>query len=363
MFNKPYDPFDQSTDLPLGASAAIPPLPHIQTLPRQLPLARNHQGGFMPPPDEPTHNGRQQIPHQQPFVTMNGYLPMGGPQSEMHNQFQNKSDPNKSNGNRVTVVPNGTVIGSPSSVSSGELASGDLSNQEEGDQKNKKSKTRRRLSRQRERNADNQSTNAVTSNLPIVEKVAILHILLGACLFALGIARLLMLSIWGLGIELVYGVYVVLTGTLGVIGCRRRHYCSLAACYAMSALSCLLGIPPFVTGLLVTIPDSFRTVDPKHFTSPLEPYGVDILLSVICLLELIVAIVMCGLGCSVISRAMNKWRQSEENTNKQDHTTQTASMTNASGNNGNGGQTKLMGKNQAPIFHTSVNITHPGMMK
>jgi len=350
MFNKPYgglDPFDQP-DLPLGASAAIPPLPHIQTLPRQLPLARNN--GFTIPPEEPTHNNRQQIPQPQPFVTMSGYVPMGG-QPDFH-----KMDTSKSSGNRVTVVPNGTVIGTPSSISSGEIASGDVNasgaNQEDGDGKGKKSKNRRRLSRQRGRNNSasfDSQDNGAMSNLRIVEKVAILHILLGACLFALGIARLLLLSVWGLGIELVYGVYVVLMGTLGVIGCRRRHYCSLAACYTMSALSCILGIPPFVTGLLVTIPDSFRTVDPKLFTSPQEPYSVDILLSVICLLELIVAIITSALGCSVIGRAMAKWRQAEEACATQ-------------GQQVAGGMHKGS-PNQAPIFHTSVNITHPSMMK
>jgi len=172
-------------------------------------------------------------------------------------------------------------------------------------------------------------------------------------LFALGISRLLLLSVWGLGIELVYGVYVVLMGTLGVIGCRRRHYCSLAACFVMSALSCLLAVPPFVTGLLVTVPDSFHAADPKLFTSPQEPYAVDVLLAVVCLLELIAAIVTSAFGCSTIGRALSKWGDLEETCTKQGNVQHLGATESA---------TKL-GSSQVPVFHTSVNITHPSMMK
>lgn len=85
-------------------------------------------------------------------------------------------------------------------------------------------------------------------NVKIFERISIIHILLGLVLFSLGVARLVLLSVWGLGIELAYGVYVTLLGIIGVVGCRRRHYCLLVACCIMSALSCLLCIPPFVAG-------------------------------------------------------------------------------------------------------------------
>lgn len=88
-------------------------------------------------------------------------------------------------------------------------------------------------------------------NRKIFEKISILHILLGLILLSLGIARLVMTSTWGLGIELVYGVYVIFTGTLGFIGSKRRHYCSWVACIVMSALSCILCIFPFVAGGLL----------------------------------------------------------------------------------------------------------------
>lgn len=149
------------------------------------------------------------------YTPINGYITTGAPPEAYQFQKPQSHKPHK-----VTVVPDGKVFGEPS-ISSSHL---------------------------------DDKFSSVTSdgyslfNFRKFLKVSALHIPLGLCLFALGLARLLLYSISGLGLELVYGIYVVIAGILGVYGSQRYNYCSVIACCIMSMLSCILCIPPFISG-------------------------------------------------------------------------------------------------------------------
>jgi len=169
---------------------------------------------------------------------------------------------------------------------------------------------------------------------------------------------------------LVYGVYVVLMGTLGLMGARRRHHCSMVAAFAMSGLSCLLAIPPFIAGLLVTVPDTFRTADPKLFTAgpQQEPYSADIVLAAVALLELVISVATCALGCSVLGGNWKQQQQHQQMAEQEEdgnHNNKDKGQFKESGGGGGAVPSKnsmlLVGNphHQGPIFTTSVNITHP----
>lgn len=87
-----------------------------------------------------------------------------------------------------------------------------------------------------------------TANWNILLSLSVLEILLGIILATLGICRLLLLSRWGIGVELVYGVYVAVAGGLGVLGNCRKDFCLISASFVMNVLSCILALPPFILG-------------------------------------------------------------------------------------------------------------------
>uniref|UniRef100_A0A914VMI0 Uncharacterized protein n=1 Tax=Plectus sambesii TaxID=2011161 RepID=A0A914VMI0_9BILA len=151
---------------------------------------------------------------------------------------------------------------------------------------------------------DDDENNSETINWSLVLKMAVLLVLLSMAVFGLGLARLLLKAKWGLGVELVYAVFVFVAGLLGILGAIKRHYCSVVACFAMSAASCIIAIPPMIIGLIPTVPWTFSNVDKSYFVSENEPYVVDIVLSAICLLQISIGLIVAGLGCCTAGRVL-----------------------------------------------------------
>lgn len=74
----------------------------------------------------------------------------------------------------------------------------------------------------------------------------------------------------------------------------------------------------FYVGLLFTVPYSstkLQKLSPDFFKSDSEPYGVDVLLSVICLLELIVSMIVTIFSCLAMGRSMSMLTDLKENMN------------------------------------------------
>lgn len=166
------------------------------------------------------------------YTSINGYISTGAPPEAYQLQKPPIDKPNK-----VILVPDGKVLGEPS------LCSSQLD--------------------------DNISLASDYGreffNLRIFLKVSTLHLPLGLCLFALGIARLLLYSVWGLGIEVVYGIYVVFIGIVGIIGAHRRNFCAIVACFSMSMMSCIFCIPPFISGKILFFSSSSSVLVEPNF--------------------------------------------------------------------------------------------------
>lgn len=60
-----------------------------------------------------------------------------------------------------------------------------------------------------------------------------------------------------------------------------------------------------------------RKLSPELFASENEPYGVDVLLSVICVLELVVSLITATLGCSAASRFIERAKKLEKESEHQ----------------------------------------------
>jgi len=295
----------------------------------QAPSSHAHQSSIPIPVQQAPAAPTQQQPYMHPGAPMYPYPPMHHPYGAPYPGFMVNGymQPNAANAAPPPIVTHGPPLGmdapdhgpipSRKEQSTAKSASSAAAAQQQGPYEmpieavqvgyvlKKAEDPTDRLKAER-RLATRAATDDIV-NWRQAKALSIIQILFGTSLFALGLARLLLMSIWGLGIELVYGVYVIVTGILGLVGARRMHFCCLIAAFVMSALSCLLAIPPFVTGLLATVPDTFKSVNPALFRSSTEPYGVDVIMSVICLLQLITAIVMATMGCKAAGRSLQSF--------------------------------------------------------
>ena len=286
------------------------------TLPRKLPsLAMAHAGP--PPPSTPTHN------HHPPGIRTNGYLTTraAGPPSvistrsaapssvapasvEFRHEFNPAEFPRKGSQDEAEEKRSSEGYGSEATQEKGTSTAGPAGSSESvAPVKKKASEEQRFLAKMRVKEERKRELVGWVA----VARLGYGHILFGILLVALGLVRLVKMSTWGLGLELVFGILAFITGVLALVGTQKRNFRAAAAHWGLSFALCLLAIFPLTTALLVTVPDTFGSVGAewRHlFAADNGLYGVEILTAVVVLLEVLVCLGSLVLGCGTAGKVM-----------------------------------------------------------
>uniref|UniRef100_A0A0K0FYN9 MARVEL domain-containing protein n=1 Tax=Strongyloides venezuelensis TaxID=75913 RepID=A0A0K0FYN9_STRVS len=126
---------------------------------------------------------------------------------------------------------------------------------------------------------------------------ASMQVVSGLCFIGIGIARIALNAKWAFGIEVAFGFLSILAGLLGVIGMRNKNYSCSVASFIISNASTYFVIVPFLIGLIPLLPFHIRSDTFVVLIGNDEPIEVDIVLTVLCVIQFFLSLTMSIFGC------------------------------------------------------------------
>ncbi|CEF69039.1 Hypothetical protein SRAE_2000369100 [Strongyloides ratti] len=124
-----------------------------------------------------------------------------------------------------------------------------------------------------------------------------MQVVSGLCFIGIGIVRIILNAKWAFGIEVAFGFLSILTGLLGVIGLRNKNYSCSVASFIISNANTYFVIIPFLIGLIPLLPFHIRSDTFVVLIGNDEPIEVDIALTVLCVIQFFLSLIMAIFGC------------------------------------------------------------------